>query len=474
MRIGYHICEENYIIHMLGRKYMTSNMTTGSPRKLIGKFIVPLIIGNIFQQLYNWVDTVIVGHYVGIEALAAVGACGSIMFLVFGFVMGLTTGFTVPLAQKFGAGDEEGVRKNAGNALILSLIFMTIITAVSLLTARGLLKLMNTPSDIFEYSYSYLTIIYWGILCAAFYNLMASILRAIGNSNVPLYSLVLSALLNIVLDLLFILTLGMGVAGAALATDIAQGISGFVCLIYIYKEIKMLRLHKEDFHLNGWICRNQIRIGIPMAFQFSITAIGTIIVQAVLNTMGSLVIASYTVAGKIEALATQPYSAMGMTMATYSGQNWGRHDTRRIRKGVKSSVIMSTIFSIVIAVIVYTTVPVMVRLFVDENIAQVTEYVRIYMILTTTFYVPLGLIFIFRNTLQGMGISLTPMLGGIVELVTRAVAAIIGSVYASYKIVCCANPAAWLTAAVFLVAAYLVQMKHVEEKLAVEAGREAG
>ena len=201
---------------MLGRKYMTSNMTTGSPRKLIGKFIVPLIIGNIFQQLYNWVDTVIVGHYVGIEALAAVGACGSIMFLVFGFVMGLTTGFTVPLAQTFGAGDEEGVRKNAGNALILSLIFMTIITAVSLLTARGLLKLMNTPSDIFEYSYSYLTIIYWGILCAAFYNLMASILRAIGNSNVPLYSLVLSALLNIVLDLLFILKLGMGVAGAAL------------------------------------------------------------------------------------------------------------------------------------------------------------------------------------------------------------------------------------------------------------------
>lgn len=441
-----------------------TNMTEGSPRKHIIKFIIPLIIGNVFQQLYNWVDTIIVGRYVGIKALAGVGACGSIMFLVLGFVSGLTTGFTVPLAQKFGAGDEEGVRKNAGNALVLSFISITIITILSLLTAKGLLNIMNTPSDIYDYSYSYITIIYWGIMCNAFYNLMASILRAIGNSKVPLYSLVLSALLNIVFDLLFILEFNMGVAGAALATDIAQAVSGIVCLIYIYKEISMLRLRKKDFSLDECVCRNQLYIGLPMAVQFSITAVGTIVVQTVLNTMGSLVIASYTVANKVESLATQVYPAMGMTMATYAGQNWGRHDIPRIRKGVKSASIMSILFSVAIAGIVIATVPYTVRIFVDENIAQVTGYVRTYMILTTTFYIPLGAIFIFRNTLQGMGISIAPMMGGIVELVTRVIAAMIGSVYASYKIVCCANPAAWVTAGVFLMAAYFVKMRQLEKK----------
>ena len=266
---------------------MQQDMTAGSPVKAILMFTVPIFVGNVFQQFYSMVDTIIVGKFVGTTALAAVGSVGTIMFLIIGFMLGLTAGFTVLTAQRFGAGDMKGMRKTVGSAATLSVIMTVIMTTISMLGMKPLLKFMNTPSDIFADAYHYIMVICAGIFATVLYNLLASILRAIGNSQIPLYFLILSALLNVVLDLLLIIVFRMGAAGAAYATVISQGVSGVLCLIYIIKKIPELKLEKSDFQLNGHIAKVQIGIGIPMALQYSITAIGSMMVQSSLNVLGS-------------------------------------------------------------------------------------------------------------------------------------------------------------------------------------------
>lgn len=253
---------------------MELDMTKGSPFKLIVRFIIPIIIGNIFQQLYSLVDTVIVGRFVGVKALAAVGATGTITFLLLGFLQGLTTGFTILTAQRFGAGDEEGMKKSVGNAAVLSVIVTVVMTFTSVLIMDWLLRIMRTPADIMDMSREYILIICWGMGFSVLYNLLSSILRAVGNSKVPLYFLVLSAAINIIGDLVLIICFDMGVAGAAVATIASQGISGLLCLVYMVKKVPLLALHKEHLRLDPWCVRNQVSIGIPMALQFSITAVG--------------------------------------------------------------------------------------------------------------------------------------------------------------------------------------------------------
>lgn len=296
---------------------MQQDMTAGSPVKTILMFTVPIFVGNVFQQFYSMVDTIIVGKFVGTTALAAVGSVGTIMFLIIGFMLGLTAGFTVLTAQRFGAGDMKGMRKTVGSAATLSVIMTVIMTTISMLGMKPLLKFMNTPSDIFADAYHYIMVICAGIFATVLYNLLASILRAIGNSQIPLYFLILSALLNVVLDLLLIIVFRMGAAGAAYATVISQGVSGVLCLIYIIKKIPELKLEKSDFQLNGHIAKVQIGIGIPMALQYSITAIGSMMVQSSLNVLGSGAVAAFTAANKIEQVLTQAYVALGTTMATY-------------------------------------------------------------------------------------------------------------------------------------------------------------
>ena len=296
---------------------MQQDMTAGSPVKAILMFTVPIFVGNVFQQFYSMVDTIIVGKFVGTTALAAVGSVGTIMFLIIGFMLGLTAGFTVLTAQRFGAGDMKGMRKTVGSAATLSVIMTVIMTTISMLGMKPLLKFMNTPSDIFADAYHYIMVICAGIFATVLYNLLASILRAIGNSQIPLYFLILSALLNVVLDLLLIIVFRMGAAGAAYATVISQGVSGVLCLIYIIKKIPELKLEKSDFQLNGHIAKVQIGIGIPMALQYSITAIGSMMVQSSLNVLGSGAVAAFTAANKIEQVLTQAYVALGTTMATY-------------------------------------------------------------------------------------------------------------------------------------------------------------
>ena len=311
---------------------MQQDMTAGSPVKTILMFTVPIFVGNVFQQFYSMVDTIIVGKFVGTTALAAVGSVGTIMFLIIGFMLGLTAGFTVLTAQRFGAGDMKGMRKTVGSAATLSVIMTVIMTTISMLGMKPLLKFMNTPSDIFADAYHYIMVICAGIFATVLYNLLASILRAIGNSQIPLYFLILSALLNVVLDLLLIIVFRMGAAGAAYATVISQGVSGVLCLIYIIKKIPELKLEKSDFQLNGHIAKVQIGIGIPMALQYSITAIGSMMVQSSLNVLGSGAVAAFTAANKIEQVLTQAYVALGTTMATYCAQNIGAGKVKRIRQ----------------------------------------------------------------------------------------------------------------------------------------------
>ncbi len=441
---------------------MELDMTKGKPTSLILKFIIPIIIGNIFQQLYSMVDTIIVGRFVGVDALAAVGATGSVTFLILGFTQGLTTGFTVMTAQKFGAGDREGMRRSIGNAAVLSVIVAVIMTVISMAGMDMLLTVMNTPDDIFQMTKEYIMIICAGIGCNVLYNLLASILRAIGNSMVPLVLLLISSVSNIVLDYVLIVYGHMGVGGAAYATIISQGLSAVLCLLYVIKCVPTLHVEWRHYKLEWQCVRNQLTVGIPMALQFSITAVGTILVQAALNLLGSTVVASYSVSCKVEQLVTQPLVAMGVTMATYCAQNRGVNDLERIRKGVKVANIMSAIYSVVIYGVVYLLLPYAIRLFITEDIDMVYGYAKTYIIICGMFFIPLGMIFIFRNALQGCGYSFMPMMGGVVELLSRSVVAFVAAKLLSYEGVCFANASAWLTAGIFLWIAYRALMKKMK------------
>ena len=434
-------------------------MATGSPMKIIFNFTLPIFIGNVFQQFYNMADAVIVGKFVGNKALAAVGSTGTIMFLIYGFVVGMTAGFTVLTAQKFGAGDMPAMRRTVVGASFLSLVVGLVLTAAFMVFMKPWLVLMHTPEDIFADAYAYIMIISAGILAQMLYNLLASILRALGNSKVPLYFLILAALLNIVLDLVLIIVFHMGAAGAAVATVISQGISGVLCLFYIIRKVPLLRLTRDDRHLSGDLLRTQIRIGIPMALQYSITAVGTMMVQSALNILGSTLVAAYTAAGKIEQIVTQAYVAMGTTMATYGAQNMGAGDVSRIRQGFKASTIIGVIYAIVSAALVMTVGKYMTYLFVSEDVALIMDSVNTYLICVGIFFIPLAIVNIYRNGIQGLGYGLLPMMAGVAELVGRGVVAVIAAGQKSYLGVCLASPAAWVLASLLLIGMYYYVVK---------------
>lgn len=444
---------------------MERDMTVGRPAKLILSFALPVFIGNVFQQFYSMIDSVIVGRFVGVDALAAVGATGTIIFLILGFLMGMTTGFTVLTAQRFGYGDMEGMRKTVGSAIILSVIVTIVIMFVSVIWLKPLLHLMNTPENIFQDTYTYMMITACGFFTQVMYNLFASILRALGNSKVPLYFLVVSALLNIVLDLVFIIVFHMGVAGAAYATVISQGVSGVLCFLYIVFKIPMLKLKREHFKLDFYCVKNQLGIGLPMALQFSITAIGTIMIQSALNTLGSRVIASYSAASKIEIFLTQAFSALGVTMATYCAQNKGANKISRIRQGIRLSVIYTIIYGVLAGGGIILFGRHLVNFFIVGQPQDIMGYTQTYFVICGTFYPILGIIFTFRNGLQGMGYGLMPMVGGVAELAARAVVAVIASGIGSYAGICTANPIAWVAANIPLIIAYFVILKREEQRV---------
>ena len=444
---------------------MERDMTVGTPWKIILNFTIPIVIGNIFQQFYSMVDTVIVGKFVGTKALAAVGSTGTIGFLILGFLMGLTAGFTVLTSQRFGAGDMPGMRKTVGSAAVLSVIVSVVMTVISMAFMKPLLILMNTPADIFQDAYKYIMIICAGIFTQVLYNLVSSILRALGNSKTPLYFLILAAVLNIVLDLVFIIFFHWGAPGAAWATVVSQGVSGLLCLIYIWKAVPELKMKREDWHFDKYIAGKQISVGIPMGLQFSITAIGTMMVQSSLNILGSYAVAAFTAGSKIESIFTQAFVAIGTAMSTYNAQNIGARKLDRVRKGFRSADVIGCTYGVLVGFILFFVGKYFAYLFISDNAEVVIPMVETYLQCVGMFMIPLYVVNSYRNGFQGMGYGLLPMLSGVAELVGRGIMAIVASNKKSYTMACMASPFAWIVATVLLIGLYFYVMKDMKKKL---------
>nr|WP_317358246.1 MATE family efflux transporter [uncultured Tyzzerella sp.] len=444
---------------------MTNDMTVGSPTKLVIKFIIPLLIGNIFQQLYSMVDTIIVGKYVGTQALAGVGSTGAINFFILGFAMGMTSGFAVPIAQGFGANDEKRVRHFVAMSIYLTTGVAIILTILSSLSLAPLLTLTKTPQDIYNYAYNYMIIILLGLFTNMAYNMTASILRALGDSKTPLYFLILASFLNIVLDLLFILTFNMGVAGAAFATVISQGISALLCVFYMHKKFEILKMEKVDFIYKQKSANLLLKIGCPMAFQYSVIATGSILLQSAVNSLGTIAVASYTVCCRIEQLAIQPFSTLGIAATTYTGQNLGAGRIDRIKEGMKKMTIIGIALCLLCSGIIYLFNVPLINLFISDGAdkSAVVQNVQLYLFWACSFFIPLMLLILYRSSIQGMGDVVFPMAASIIELVGRVVVAIGFVSVLGYLAISLACPAAWLGGALIVVPAYFVRLKNLEK-----------
>ena len=444
---------------------MDEKMIKGNPMPILLKFILPIFLGFVFQQFYNMVDTVIVGRFVGPGALAAVGSTGTIMFLIMGIANGMTTGYTVLISQKYGAGDKEGTRKSFVNAILLGLISTAVITVVALLTMHPILRVMNTPADIYDDAYAYIFTICAGSIALIGYNLFSASLRAIGNSKTPLYFLIFAAVMNIFLDLLFIVVFKMGTFGAALATDISQGLSAILCIIYIYRKVEVLRPKRGDWKLDGKYTALQLNIGVPMALQFGITASGTMVMQSSINIYGSTAVGGFTAAGKVVNIMTSGMPSIGQTMAAYVGQNYGYGDLDRVHRGTRDALIMMSIYSVITAVLSVVLLPHIIGLFFDSGVdlASYLPYAKTYINQCVIFYIPLAMIFIYRNAMQACGYGKTALTLGFMELAARLVTAAVSIKLSSYAIAVAGDAAAWLSTGIFSFVLYLFVMRSLRK-----------
>ncbi len=432
---------------------MATTLTTGRPWRVILAFALPLLIGNIVQQLYQFVDAVVVGRQLGVNSLAAVGATGSLIFLLIGFAWGLSSGFAIPTAQAYGAGDAAGVRRSVATGTLLTGATSVLLTVVGPLIAEPFLALLQTPPELMAEATVFTQVTFLGGSTIMFFNYLAAIIRAIGDSRTPLVFLTISCALNV---LLVILMVGpLGVAGAALSTVIAQAVSVLLCLLYVWRRLPVLHVHRADWRVSRADIGEHLRLGLPMGFQASIIAIGTLIVQVALNTLGAEAVAAYTTASRVDSIAVAFLASLGLASSMYTAQNLGGRRPDRIRRGVIQAIWMALAASAVLgALLVAFGVP-MVRLFIGEGADQVVEWAHLMLIINGVSYWALGVLFVLRGALQGLGHALVPTLAGIVELVMRVGAAVGLGALLHFTGVALSNPLAWLGAAVLLVPAYL-------------------
>ena len=441
------------------------DMTVGSPTKNILKFCLPLMVGNLFQQFYNMADTIIVGQFVGKDALSAVGSVGSLNFLIVGSVIGLCSGFAIPIAQRFGAQDIKNLKKYVANIIYTSIVVGIIFTVAAVLLTNPLLRLLNTPAEIYKDAYDYIIIIFAGIAATMFYNLLASIVRALGDSKTPLYFLLFSSFLNIGLDLLLIIVFKMGVRGAAFATVFSQLVSGILCFIYVKRSFSILHITKETKALDFKFVKELLRNGLPLALQFSITAIGSVMLSSCVNSLGADIIAAMTIGGKTQLMITLPAETIGITMATYCGQNLGAGKFERIKKGVNRAVVVAFVYAAIGFLVARFFGPYISLVFIDKGETEVIALAQQYINMGSYFYPVLAVLFVLRNAIQGVGYSLTAMTTGVFELVARGVMGFGFVNRLGYDAACVANPVAWATADLFLIPAYLIIINKVKKKL---------
>lgn len=443
-------------------------MTEGSPVKLILGFAVPMLLGMLFQQFYSMVDTVIVGKFLGVEALAAVGSTGAINFMINGFVIGICSGFVIPVAQRFGAQDYKDMRKFVANAGWLSIIFAVAMTTVISLLTWNILVWMNTPQNIIQGAYRYIFFIFLGIPATFLYNLLAGIIRSLGDSKTPVYFLVISSVLNVILDIFFIVFTKTGVEGAAYATVISQAVSGIFCLLYMKKKFTILKMERDEIALDRVHVKILCSMGIPMGLQYSITAIGSVVIQTAINGLGSVAVASVTAAQKISMFFCCPFDALGGTMATYAGQNVGAKKLDRIVQGVHAANGIGIIYALAafgITLLFGGKIPL---LFVDASETQVIEQARQYLTCNVLFFIALVFVNVYRFTIQGLGFSFFAVFAGVFEMVARGLAGAVMVPLFGYAAVCFSSPLAWIFADIFLIPAFGHCIKRLQKRFGKE------
>ena len=438
---------------------MTKDMTQGSPLKLILAFAVPLMLGSLFQQFYNLADTIIVGRFVGVEALAAVGSVGGLNYLVLGFVNGIACGFSIPISWTFGAKDYSQMRRYTANTVWLSIGFAVVLTVVTVALTRPILVWTNTPDNIIDLADIYIRTIFWGIPLTLLYNVTSAFMRALGDSKRPLYFLLVASFLNIGLDLLCIIVFKMGVFGAAFATVFSQAVAGLGSLWYIVRHYHELRWNKEEGKLSRDHCLKLCNMGIPMGLQCSITAIGSVVLQGAVNGLGSDIVAAQTAGSKAAQFLSVPLESIGTAMTTYASQNLGANDLKRVDRGVNTALGIGTVYSIVSFIILRFADKLLIGLFLDAGEVEIMANAQSFIFWNSVFYIPLAVLIVYRYTIQGLGYSGLAMFAGVAEMVARALVGFVFVPIWGYFAACIANPVAWFFACFFLIPAYFVVRK---------------
>lgn len=442
----------------------TKEMTAGRPLPQILNFALPLLLGNLLQQTYSLVDAAIVGQILGINALASVGASSSVIFLILGFCNGCCGGFGIPIAQKFGARDYSTMRSYVHVSQQLAFIMSAVIALITSVLCAPILSAMSTPQPIYHGAYLYLLITFIGIPCTFFYNLLSSIIRALGDSKTPFWFLLFSTVLNILLDLFFILVIGWGVAGAAIATIVSQGVSALLCYNYMNQHYPILRSSSRERKFNGKIARNLLYIGGPMGLQFSITAIGSIMLQASNNALGTACVAAFTAAMRIKMFFMTPLESLGIAMATYSGQNYGAGKSERIWMGVKAATVLMSVYVLIIVIALWTGARTFALLFVNSADTQILYYTALYVHISCSFFFILGLLCILRYTIQGIGYTNLAMFSGVSEMIARILVSLFAVPSFGYIAVCFGDPLAWIFADAFLIPAFIWVYRRIRKK----------
>ena len=438
-------------------------MTAGRIFPQLFYFTLPLLMGNLLQQTYSLVDAAIVGRFLGIDSLAAVGASSSVVFLILGFCNGCCGGFGIPVAQKFGARDYATMRRCVMVSLQLAAAMSLILAVVTGILCDDILRLMRTPDNIFDGAYIYLLITFIGIPCTFFYNLLSSIIRALGDSKTPFWFLLFSAVLNIVLDLFTILTLGWGVAGAAIATVFSQGLSAVLCYVYMMRRFDILRTTPAERRFSWPIARILLGIGVPMGLQFSITAIGSIMLQSANNALGTACVAAFTAAMRIKMFFMCPFESLGIAMATFAGQNYGAGRSERILQGVKAAALMALAYWVFTFCVLMFGSETVALLFVDASETEILYDTALFLHVSVTFFPVLGLLCILRYTIQGAGFTNLAMLSGVSEMVARILVSVFAVPMWGYIAVCFGDSTAWIFADAFLIPAFFYVYRKIKK-----------
>ena len=437
-------------------------MTEGRIFPQIFYFTLPLLMGNLLQQTYSLVDAAIVGKFLGINSLAAVGASSSVVFLILGFCNGCCGGFGIPVAQKFGARDYSTMRRCVIVSLQLAAVMSVVLALITGIWCDDILRLMRTPENIFDEAYAYLLITFIGIPCTFFYNLLSSIIRALGDSKTPFWFLLLAAVLNIVLDLFCILVLGWGVAGASIATVFSQGVSALLCYLYMMRRFDILRTTPDERRFSRPIARTLLGIGVPMGLQFSITAIGSIMLQSANNALGTACVAAFTAAMRIKMFFMCPFESLGIAMATFAGQNYGAGRPERIMQGVKAAATMALVYWVFTFCVLMFGSRELALLFVDASETEILKDTTLFLHISVSFFPVLGLLCILRYTIQGAGFTNLAMLSGVSEMIARVLVSVWAVPAFGYVAVCCGDSTAWIFADAFLIPAFLYVYKKIK------------